>query len=141
MLSSNSCPTGIEDWFLIRLGLLIKHLQQNPIYNSIDPNCPLPSGWVGSYYLAKTSILPGEGAARPRDSRLACSSLILLWGWELQRVLTLPVHGKPAAAGLLLYPWPLHCSLSGAKMPQQVLNGGCETARPAWERQCRGDRS
>lgn len=118
MLSSNSSLIGVEDWFLIRLVLLIKHLQQNLMYNSLDTNCPLPSGRVRSYSLAKESILPGEGAAWPRDSELACSDLILLWEWELRPVLNLPVHSKPAAAGSLLYPCPLHCSLSGAKVPQ-----------------------
>ena len=55
---------------------------------------------MGSYFLTKESVLPGEGAAKPSDSRLACSNFILLRGCELQHVLNLPMHSKPAAGRL-----------------------------------------
>lgn len=68
--------------------------------DSQDKNCPFPSSSVRSYFLTKESILPGEGAAKPSDTKLACSNFILFQGCEFQHVLNLPMHSERAASRL-----------------------------------------
>lgn len=144
MLSSNSSPIGVEVRVLIMLVLLIKHLQQK-VYNSLDTNCPLPSGRVRCCHLAKQSILPGEGAARPGDSRLACSDFLLLWGWQLQHVLKAPVHSLQLLHCCFIHGHCLAASqeqrchskswMEAVNQPGQPGTGSAEVtdARSVWE--------